>query len=191
MLAGRATRLAVRAYPLLEVHKLNNRTMSETLTIARPTWNDEMVKELAKIVGPKVNEWCNHETPLEDCIETAEKVLKLHSNDNGYELAKAFEDEGFSPDSELVEILDSVSYDRSKVQESFIKKWVTENNLKLELVEGQKVIARLFHRADVEGEIVKLYPETMRYGFWYADTVFAKGRGHICLNCENVVSVIA
>src|SRR5690554_5668852 len=110
--------------------------MSETLTATRPTWNDEMVKELAKIVGKQVNEWCNDETPLEDCIEDAEEILKWHSNDNGYEISKEFEDKGFSPDSELVEILESVSYERIKVREKFIKKWVAENNLKLELVEG-------------------------------------------------------
>ena len=112
--------------------------MSETLTATRPTWNDEMVKELAKIVGKQVNEWCNDEIPLEDCIEDAEEILKWHSNDNGYGISKEFEDKGFSPDSELVEILDSVSYERIKVREKFIKKWVAENNLKLELVEGQK-----------------------------------------------------
>lgn len=49
--------------------------MSETLTVPRPTWNDEMVKELSKIVGKQVNEWCDDETPLEDCIETAEEIL--------------------------------------------------------------------------------------------------------------------
>lgn len=164
--------------------------MSETLTVSRPTWNDEMVKELAQIVGKQVNEWCSDETPLEDCIETAEKILQWHSNDNGYELAKEFEDEGFSPDSELVEILDSVSYDRSKVQETFIKKWVIENSLKLELVEGQKVIAKLVRKGEVEGEIVKLYPETMQYGFWYDGQGSAKGKGHTYVNFENIVSVL-
>ena len=149
-----------------------------------------MVKELAQIVGKQVNEWRNDETSLEDCIETVEKILKWHSNDNGYELAKDFEDEGFSPDSELVEILDSVSYDRSKVQETFIKKWVTENNLKLELTEGQKVIANLVRKGEVEGEIVKLYPETMQYGFWYDGQGSAKGKGHTYVNFENIVSVL-
>ena len=150
-----------------------------------------MVKELAKIVGKQVNEWCNDETPLEDCIETSEKILQWHSNDNGYELAKEFEDKGFSPDSELVEILDSVSYDRSKVQEIFIKKWVIENDLKLDLFEGQKVIAKLVSKGEVEGEIVKLYPKTMQYGFWHEAQGCEKGKGHTYVNFENVVSVIA
>lgn len=164
--------------------------MSETLAVTRPTWNDEMVKELAQIVGKQVNEWCRDETLLEDCIEIAEKIIQWHGNDNGYELAKEFEDEGFSPDSELVEILDSVSYHKTEVQETFIKKWVAENNLKLELIEGQKVIAKLIRKGEVEGEIVKLYPETMHYGFWHTGQGCEKGKGHTYVNFENIVSVL-
>ena len=167
--------------------------MTETATIPnRPTWNDEMKKELAKIVGKQINEWCNNETLLDDCIESAEKVLEYSSNDNGYELAKAFDDEGFSPDSELVELLDSVCYDKSKIQEDFIKKWATENSLNLTLVEGQKVIAKFFRKGEneCECEIVKIYPETMRYGLWYEGMGYEKGKGHTIVNFENIVSVI-
>ena len=162
----------------------------ETYLEARPTWNYEMVKELAKIVGKKVNEWCNDETPLKKCIEITEKILKWHSDDNGYELAKDFENEGFYPDSELIKILHHVSCDRSKVEESFIKKWVADNNLKLELVEGQKVTAKLVRKGEVEGDIVKLYPETMQYGFWHQGLRCEKGKGHNYVNFENVVSVL-
>ena len=165
--------------------------MSEILTVNRPTWNDEMKKELAQIVGKQVNEWCNDETPLEDCIETAEKILQWYRDGNGYELAKEFEDEGFSPDSELVEILESVSYDRIKVQETFIEKWVAENNLKLDLVEGQKVIPKMGRKGEVECEIVKLYPETMQYGLWYEGQGSKKGKGHSIVNFENVMAVLA
>lgn len=164
--------------------------MEKNINITRPTWNDEMVKELAQIVGKQVNEWCNDETPLEDCIETAEKVLQWHSNDDGYAIAKEFEYEGFSPDSELIVILDYVYYDRNKIQETFIKKWVADNNLKLELVEGQKVVAKLVRRGEVEGEIVKLYPETMQYGFWYEGQCSVKGQGHTYVNFENILIVL-
>ena len=174
----------------LKLNNMENKKMSEKLTVTRPTWNNEMLKELAKIVGEQVNEWCNDETPLEDCIEIAEKVLQWHSNDNGYQIAKEFEDEGFSPDTQLVEILDGVSYDKMKVKETFIKKWVAENNLTLELTEGQKVIAKLFLKGEVEGEIVKLYPETMQYGFWYEGIRREKGKFHTYVNSENVVSVL-
>lgn len=43
----------------------------------------------------------------------------------------------------------------------------------------------------VEGEIVKLYPETMQYGFWHEGQGCEKGKGHTYVNFENVVSVIA
>lgn len=163
--------------------------MSEKLKVIRPTWNLEMVKELAKIVGKKVNEWCNDEKPLEDCIETAQKVLQRHSNDSGNTLGMEFENEGFSPDTELAEILDNVFFDRIKVQEKFVKKWVAENDLKLELVEGQNVIAKLF-QGEVEGEIVKMYPETMQYGFWHEGQGCEKCKGHIIVNFENVHPIL-
>ena len=128
--------------------------MLETSTVNRPIWNDEMNKELAQIVGKKVNEWCNDKTPLEECIEASEKILQWHSYDNGFELAKEFDDVGFSADSELVEILEGVYYEGSRVRENFTKKWVSENHLKLEFVEGQKVVAKLVRKGKVEGEII-------------------------------------
>ncbi len=159
--------------------------MENILSLNRPTWNDEMNKELAKIVGKLVNDWCNNETPLNDCIEVAEKILLWHKNDDGYTLAKEFEDEGFASDSQLVDMLDSVTYETSSVQDSFIKKWVTENNLKLQLVEGQKVKAKLVFKGEIECEIVKLYPETMQYGVWYEGHSSPKGKGHTIINYEN------
>ena len=160
------------------------------ITKNRPVWNDEMKKELAEIVGKQVNEWCNNETPVEDCIEAAEKVLRYNSNDNGYELAKEFEDEGFSPDPALVEILEGVSYDRQKILEKFIKNWVIENSLKLDLAVEQKVTAKIARKGEVECEIMKLYPETMQYGLWYEGIGYPKAIGHAIVNYENVVKLI-
>jgi len=164
--------------------------MENSTITNRPTWGEEMKKDLAKIVGKLVNEWCQNETSLEECIESSEKVLEYNSNDNGYELAKEFEDEGFSPDSELVEILDCVSYEKSKVQEAFIKKWVADNNLKLELSIGQRVVANFVRKGQFECEIVKLYPETMQYGLWYESIGYEKGKGHAIVNFESIVSII-
>lgn len=162
--------------------------MTESIIVNRPTWNDAMKKELAQIIGKQVNEWCRNETPLEDCIESSEKILEYHSNDNGYELAKEFEDEGYSPDSELVELLDSVSYEKSKLQEKFIKDWVVANKLKLELTEGMKVIAKTGRKGEIECEIVKLYPNTMQYGVWYEGIGFPKDKGHSIINYENIIN---
>jgi hypothetical protein len=158
--------------------------------VNRPTWNDEMTKELAQIVGKQVNEWCQNETDLEDCIETSEKILNWCRNDNGYELAKRFEDEGFSPDSELVDILDSVSHDSHTVRENAVKKWVAKNELELKYEIGQNVLASLVRMGHLECEIVALYPETLQYGLWDKSMSYAKGSGHRIVNEEDIINLI-
>lgn len=156
----------------------------------RPTWNDEMTKELAQVVGEQLNEWCNNETDLEDCIETSEHILSWCRNDNGYEIARRFEDEGFSPDAELVDILDSVSMECYSITEKAVKKWVAENNLKLKYEIGQNVLAKLVRMGDVECEIVAVYPDKLQYGLWNQSMHDVKGKGHRVVNEEDIINLI-
>ena len=167
--------------------------MSEIKTTIppRPTWNNEMKKELAKFTGEILNKWCNNETDLEDCIEYAEKVLKWNSNEDGYTLAKEFDDEGFSPDSQLVEELDSVSYETDKILKKYINKWVQENNLQLVYKIDDKVLAKIAGKGGIECEVMRLYPETMQYGLWYESIGDAKGNRHSIVNSENVLGYIS
>jgi hypothetical protein len=157
---------------------------------SRPKWNDEMTKELAKIVGKKVNEWCQNESDLESCIESCERILKWCRNDNGYEIAKEFDNDGFVPDSELVDILDSVSYYSHGVMENAVKKWVSENDLKLKYSIGQNCVSKLIGLGDVECEIIELYPNTLQYGVWHKSLPYARGKGHRIVNEEDVINLI-
>lgn len=168
---------------------------TENKNLKRPFWNDEMLNELAQVVGKELFDWSNEDgsddTGLEDCVISARKVLRYHSNDNGYEIAKAFEDEGFSPDAELVEILDSVSFSKHQIQDKFIKDWVKNNNIKLDYEVGQKVKAQLSKPLGlIECEIVKLYPESLQYGLWCEQLGWEKGTGHRLVNAENVIEKI-
>lgn len=165
-----------------------NHEMSELIQ-SRPTWNDDMKNELSVVIGKQINEWCNNETDLEDCIESAKKVLEYGSNDNGFELAKAFEYEGFDPNTELCELLDGVFYEKNEIIDTHVKKWVSENNKKLELVEGQKVVAKI-NRKDEECEIVHLYPEELKYGVWN-EQMGEKGKCHSIIISENIINVIS
>jgi hypothetical protein len=167
--------------------------MSETKSTIppRPTWNDEMNKELAKYTGEILNKWCNNNVDLEECIEYAEDVLKWHKNDDGYTLAKEFEDKGFSPDSQLVDELDCVSYESIQILERHNKKWVAENNLKLVFEVGDQVLVKLSMKGTKECEIMKLYPETMQYVVWYEGQGSIKGTGGTIVNSENVLGHIS
>lgn len=157
----------------------------------RIEWNDSMTRELSEIIGKELNEWCNNETELEDCVETCEEIFKWSRNDNGYEFAKKFEDEGFSPDSQLVEILDGVTYHVSNIKQKAIKKWVSENNLELKYEVGQIVLVNLVRIGQVECEIMKLYPETLQYGLWHESLGYEKGKGHRLVNQEQIIDTNA
>lgn len=129
---------------------------------ARPTFNDEMRSELAKEIGKEIFEWCDGDTSLEDCISNCEEIFKCHSNDNGYELAKEFDDKGYSPDLQLVEILDGVWSTQSDLIKKAVKKWVIEDAIKPQFEIGSNVIVKYGHEK-CEGTITGAYSETAEY----------------------------
>ena len=165
----------------------------ETKVITRPVWNEEMRKELSVIVGNMVFNWSGNDSEeLDDLIEYAEGILTYHINDNGYELAKEFEEVTYcSPDSELVEILDGIHVHIRSIEQKHVKKWVSDNNLKLEYSIGQTVLANLGRNGEVVCEIMNFYPETMQYGVWFSEIGHEKGKASRYVNAEDVLKLIS
>lgn len=128
----------------------------------RPTFNEAMRFELAKEIGKEIFDWCNGETSLADCISDCNDIFKYHVNDNGYELAKEFEDKGYFPDTELVEILDRVWSAKDDLIRKAVKKWVTEDDIKPSIEIGASVLVQYGHNK-VEGTITGLHSETAEY----------------------------
>ena len=152
----------------------------------RPKFNDEMRKELAQIVGKIVFDWCNGETELEQCIEDSEEVLRFNHDENGYALAKEFDDKGYSPDAMLVDELDRVSYEASAILKTHIEKWVKDNDLTLDIEIGTEVQYNEWKGVKV-GKVVKLYPETMQYGVRTPDQ---SETSHYIINFEKVTRAV-
>jgi hypothetical protein len=153
----------------------------------RPKWGESARIELAKRVGKIVFDWSGDKDGLQEYIECANGILEHCSSDNGYELAKEFEDAaGCSPDAYLVDALDDVMYIKDNVMDEFIKKWVVENSLKLDLEIGQKVKAEIRAKGVIDCEIVKLYPDTMQYGVWYEGSGCERDKWHTIKNYEDV-----
>ena len=128
----------------------------------RPAFNNQMRTELAKKLGEQVNNWCNNETSLEDCISDTEEILKHNINGDGYELAKEFEDKGYGADSELVEILDGVWFQTSKLVRDAIKRWVITDDIKPQFEIGTTVIVN-YGSKKVEGQITDINTDTAEY----------------------------
>lgn len=97
---------------------------------------DEQKDKLAVKIGKKICEWCNKETSLELCIEDTKEILSFNYNDNGFDLAKAYEDKGYSPDAELVYILEDIPYIRYEILNKAIEKWVIEDKIEPEFEIG-------------------------------------------------------
>ena len=106
----------------------------------RPKFNEAIRKQLADQVGKLVFDWCNDETDLEDCVSDSLKILKWSHLSDGYQLAKSFEEEGYSPDSELVEILESVDFLRFELLHDAVKKWVIEDEIKPQFEVGARIM---------------------------------------------------
>lgn len=153
----------------------------------RPKFNDEMRKELAQIVGKIVFEWCNGETELETCIEDAEDVLQFNYNEDGYTLAKAFDDKGYSVDTMLVDELDCVSNEASVIEKKHIQQWVKDNNLTLDIEIGAEVKYHYWKDQYKIGKVVKLYPQTMQYGVRNTDQ---SENCHSIVNFEKVTRAV-
>lgn len=153
----------------------------------RPKFNDEMRKELAQIVGKIVFEWCNGETELETCIEDAEDVLQFNHNEDGYTLAKEFDNKGYSVDTMLVDELDCVPNEASVIEKKYIQQWVKDNNLTLDIEIGTEVKYHHWKDQYKIGKVVKLYPETMQYGVRTSDH---SESSHSIVNFEKVTRAV-
>ncbi len=128
----------------------------------RPIFNASMRAELAKTLGQEIYDWCNGETDLEDCIEDCDYILQHNSNDNGFELAKEFDDKGYSPDLQLVEILDGVDSSIRDLVREAVKQWVIDDNIKPQFEMDTTVMVKYGFKK-VEGIITGHYPETAEY----------------------------
>lgn len=150
----------------------------------RPKFNDQMKKELAQIVGEIVFEWCGAESSLERCIADSESVLqRIGRNEDGYTLAKEFEDKGYSSNSSLVDELDQVPFLADEIIKKHIQQWVKDNNLKLDIEVGTEVKYNEWKDRHKIGKVVKHYPETMQYGIRTPDQPESS---HYVVNAEKV-----
>lgn len=156
--------------------------------IERPTFDESMVAELAESVGVILMDHHDYNN-LAQCIEDAKSVLEWNWNDDGYELAKEFENKGYKGSTSLVDDLDCISPNAGDILKKAIEKWVKESDIKLELNIGQLVVFDAYRKNNEEGEIVKLYPETAQYGVWCESLNRPKGKSHLRVNFEKIKSV--
>lgn len=159
--------------------------MSETMTVQsdafagtqhqrpRPSRYDKAIRSAAaEALLPEIEQW------IGDAIGDAERarivrVLSDRCGDDGYEIAREFEHEGFQPDAHLVEILDG--FDSSATHAKAVREWLAETGAKPRLVIGASVAipARMKEHENVVGEIVRVDERSGEY------TICCTSLGHV------------
>lgn len=126
----------------------------------RPKSNDPAIIEAAiREVMPEVVKWLGDEkVPEDQLLRDLTRALR-HSHD-GYKAARSLDSDGWSPDAELVEILDG--YSVSGAHREAEKSWVIANGIVPRHALGAVVSARWGGKT-VSGPIYRIEAETAHY----------------------------
>ena len=132
----------------------------------RPTGNEEIIKRIvATKIAPKLQSELS--MPVKDIVE--DMVGEIEQYHDGYENARRLDGE-WDINMGIVEWLDALPW--SEVIDEETKKWVEQNNIKLEKDIGNIVKFKTSMKT-MEGEITKLYPDQARY------LVCCESEGHV------------
>jgi hypothetical protein len=142
----------------------------------RPTRYDPRVISAAiDKLAPNVLDWADDPSvELEDVTSDLTKAMKsVPFRDDGYTIAKAMEDQcGYSPDAQLVEILDRAGWEMYDAHKALEREWVTDWDIKLKHAVGDAVKFEM-NRQAYEGVICETDPALAEY------TVSVPDEGHI------------
>jgi hypothetical protein len=155
----------------------------------RPKWNDELQKKFVKEVADKVFKWCDEKPEYDVLLEDTGEILNFYRSEDGYELAKAYEDKEYNADSGLVETLDGVWFDKDLILNDVVKEWVSQNNIKPEHSIGDIVRFKLDSK-DESGKIIRIIEGSAKYVI-HVDGKSKGDQDGFCINYENVSEKIS
>ena len=160
--------------------------------VNRPKLSKEKVnrdnKQFKRIVD-RYRQWCKEGGGYETRETYEEDIIKclFEYDDDGYHLAEFLKEEVYiEPDSELVDILDNVSFAKDSLTKEIIRQWTKENFLEIPSdVVGKKVNAKQNLKKYENYYINSINPEM------YQVTINEKfdKKGGWVINFENVTFV--
>lgn len=148
-------------------------------------FHDLVVRRVVEEVLQEVMDWQGSTGEFNDDEDAAEEVRKdlleaISYGDDGYGICRDLDSSGWSPDSELVDILDNLEW--HAVTRAAVKRWVLDNQVAPRLAVGApvKVYDHHFEGKPTssseplrEGEVVRVDLDGGTY------TVFVPSLGHV------------
>lgn len=141
----------------------------------RPKSNSaEVITAAAERLLPSVLRWLNDASCNRDEV-CGDLCAAMRWHGDGYEIAKQLDDRGWSPDAELVEILNEAGPAKWDAHAALVKEWVAREGVKLTIATHADV-----KTSRGNGKIVALRTETAEYVVQPPnDPRFASGGGWI------------
>jgi hypothetical protein len=120
-------------------------------------------------LAPAVLKWLADDTcTLDSVINDLQKAIRYEAD--GYDVAKHLESEGYTPDAELVEILNDVAHHKHQALYNLEKTWVAEQGL---VGPSVSTIVEFKHQGKtIQGEVTENTPTGK-------SVVFCESLGHV------------
>lgn len=163
--------------------------LRETISGPRPnftTWKDRLIHPVSEQMAQRFMDW---NPILEDSQDEIEEWFEAYFQrnsfrTNGFEICKRLEYDFYcDPDSDLVEVMDSVDIIAWRLLEPVVRRWV-ETNQHEEFKEGEVVF--VIHNNYINGEITsKVYSGTISSIFHkvWRFTIYIVELGHVKEGC--------
>jgi hypothetical protein len=158
-------------------------------TQKRPTLEDKAVLEnIAAKIFPEVKQWLENAgqvfTDIDEqgLFDVLVEVIHHHLPEwNGYAMAKELEGDGWSPDADLVAILNECSAYAIGALRIEIIRWVKTNGLVPLFTVGDLVWVAIKGEPSMEGSVAEVQPETLEY-------IVQVGHSALLISQEGIVS---
>jgi len=165
---------------VMEIDMTNTETASSIPP--RPRYHDPVVREMAvDSILTEVSEWVRDNAQCDE--KRLRDALLSCLDQNGYEYAQNLERRhGWSPDAQLVEILDGVALDMA--HNKACADWVKAHNIKVPFEAGGMVSTRRYPKATI------FAIDEKHAQLFIQDEAWTHGKGGYVVNFEDAIPII-
>ena len=132
--------------------------MTQPTYPARPKRSAKfIVQKAAEALAPQVLQWLNQQGTLADIADDLARAMEYRSD--GYEVARALESRGYSPDEELVEILSGAWSHLIKAHDAALREWTEAYRVPAPAIDAKVRAPKHPKAGDAVGIVIRNAPE--------------------------------
>ena len=122
--------------------------------------DDDVIAQAAERLADELMRWADATENRAGYVEDAKKVIEKCTYHNSYELAKDLEFKGYTPDTELVEILEGASLHLYASHQKAVAAWVQAGGITAPVVCIGDMVSFERQGKRISGEITRIEEQT-------------------------------